>query len=596
MIYLRISLFAASLLVLGSSSWAQLLVAEQGVLLASDAEPHDHFARSVSLDGDTIAIGARDNDDECPGDPDCDSGSVYVYTRTGTVWSEQQKILAADASEGDDFGDSVALWGDTLVVGAPGVDASGINAGAVYVFTRTGTVWSQQGARLLPSNIGANDCLGGSVGLESDLLVAGARFHDGTSLFDSGSAYVYSRAGTTWTEEAELEASDATSFDRFGTSVHAGTNRVVIGSPHDDAPGLNSGSAYVFSRAGTVWSQEAKLTPTGASGSDEFGTSVSLDASRIVVGAPFADRTTVTPGAAFVFERAGTVWTETATLMSIDLDGNDRFGHSVDNRSGTIVVGASMDNHLGVTMGSTYVFEQTGTSWVQEAKVLPFAGGFQDEFGQSVSTDGNSIAVGSWRREDTAGVEQGAGYAFLIRRGVFLPFCYGDGGDQMGCRDCPCGNNAKQGSLGGCLNSVGNSGRVAGFGVPSVMTDTLRFEAVNCSPGTFGLLTSANNMLPAAGICPPGSGITQPVLLDGLRCAGGGFQRHGTRPTDANGSIGITTNGWGPPSPPAIGLIAQAGFTSGVTRHFQVIYRDDPNLVCGTALNTTNAVTVTMIP
>lgn len=583
---------AGLMLIFSPAASTQLLVVQEAQLLAGDAETEDHFGRSVSVDAGSIAIGVRDDDAACPLDPDCNSGSVFVFTRVGTGWIQQQKLTALDASQGDDFGESVALLGDTLIVGAPGVDAAGNNSGAVYVFQRVGTIWAPQGPRLIPAEVAAEDCFGGAVDLDQDRFIAGARFHDNGALADAGGAYVYSRAGSIWTQEDELLASDAGLFDWFGASVDVSGDRVVVGAPKEDELGPNSGSAYVFLRSGTNWSEEAKLTASSGSGSDEFGSSVSLDSDRIVIGAPFADRVTRTPGAAYVFERAGTVWNETATLLSADFSAGDRFGSSVDNRSGTIVVGSPRDNHVGVEMGSCYVFELTGTTWLQESKLIPFGGELGDEFGLSVSTDGFNIGVGSWLDQDTAGPHQGSAYAFLIKRGAFKTFCFGDGGDQMGCKDCPCSNNSKQGSLGGCLNSSGLSGRIGYFGVPSVSNDTLRFEALSCSPQTFALLTAADNQLPAMGMCPPGSGIVQVALLDGLRCAGGNFQRHGTRATDSQGDVGITNNGWGPPSGPPIGIIAQGGYSAGQTRHFQIIYREDSMLGCGTALNTTNAVSV----
>jgi len=574
---------------------AQLLVPQEQVFIPFDAEAEDHLGRSVSVDNGTLVIGVRDDDDACPSDPDCNSGSVHVYVKAGTTWTHEQKIVALDAAAGDDFGESVALWGDTLVVGAPGANSSATNAGAVYIYTRVGTVWTQEGARLVPPELAASDCFGGAVGLEQDLLVGGAAFHDTGLLNGTGSAYVFSRSGTVWTQEAELLASDADQFDQFGKAVAAGTDRVLIGTPRDDDLGTNSGSAYVFARTGTVWAEEAKLNSSNGSGVDAFGTSVSLDLDRIVIGAPFADRTTVTPGSAYVFERTGSNWAEVAILMSIDFSPGDRFGHSVDCNADTIVVGAPMDNHLGVSMGSCYIFERHPTGWVQDHKLNPQVGEVFDEFGQSVATDATSIVVGSWLDEDAAGLHQGSAYAFLIIRDEFKEFCFGDGGDQMGCQNCPCSNNAKPGSLGGCINTFGTSGRLAASGIPSVANDTLRFEATRCSPMSLCILTAADNQLPIMGMCPPGSGVVQITRYDGLRCAGGAFKRHGGRASDSLGNVGITSNGWGGNNGPPIGLIAAGGYMAGATRHFQVIYRDLPS-GCGTGLNTSNGVSIQIQP
>ena len=146
------------------------------------------------------------------------------------------------------------------------------------------------------------------------------------------------------------------------------------------------------------------------------------------------------------------------------------------------------------------------------------------------------------------------------------------------------------------MNSSGLSSQCGGFGVPSVSADTLRFEGTGCNISSFALLASMKFQLPQMGMCPPGSGIAQPILLDGLRCAGIELMRHGARPTDANGSVGITTPGWGTPNGPPGGLIAHGGYTSGETRYYQLFYREDVMLGCGTGQNTSNGVAVTFVP
>ena len=172
--------------------------------------------------------------------------------------------------------------------------------------------------------------------------------------------------------------------------------------------------------------------------------------------------------------------------------------------------------------------------------------------------------------------------------------CAGDGGDQAGCTDCPCGNNAPQGSPGGCLNGASGSAELIGSGIDSVFLDTLRFEVRGGNPGTFGVLISADNLLPQNPMnpCPAGSGV-QTISADGLRCVGGNVLRHGARAMDAAGDIGLTNAGWGGNDPPAQGLIGQYGFSAGQTRSWQVFYREQAGLVCQSGQNTTNAVSTT---
>ncbi len=174
-----------------------------------------------------------------------------------------------------------------------------------------------------------------------------------------------------------------------------------------------------------------------------------------------------------------------------------------------------------------------------------------------------------------------------------VDFC-SSGSPAPGCAACPCSNDAAPGTVGGCVNSVGASARLHASGAAVIGNDTLRFQVTGVTPSTFGGLVSANNALPIMGVCPPGSGVSS-TLLDGLRCIGGALLRHGNRSSDANGDIGVTTNGWGPPSGPPGGLLATGGFVAGQTRRFQCFYRDDVVLGCGSGQNTSNAVRVTFL-
>ncbi len=181
---------------------------------------------------------------------------------------------------------------------------------------------------------------------------------------------------------------------------------------------------------------------------------------------------------------------------------------------------------------------------------------------------------------------------------TFTNSCNGDGGNQSGCTDCPCGNNSAPGTIGGCRNSSLSAARLMGSGVPSVSNDTLRFELINAPPTSFCILTSGDNVAPtnAGNPCFGLNTGTQAIQFDGLRCAVGNTLRHGGRSADSNGDVGLTNNGWGGVSGPPIGLIAQGGFTAGQTRSYQVINRESPLSSCMRGLNTSQAVTLTFQP
>jgi hypothetical protein len=219
--------------------------AEGQKLLASDGGTLDEFGHSVSLDGDTVLIGAPANSDNGAW-----TGSAYVFIRTGTTWAQQQKLLPSDSALDDTFGLCVSLDGDTALIGAGWDDNdNGVDSGSAYVFTRTGTTWTQQ-AKLLALDGAAGDCFGASVALSGDNALIGAVFDDDNGV-DYGYAYVFTRTGTTWTQQAKLLASDGAAGDQFsGYTSSISGNTVLIGANYDDDKGADSGSAYVFTKSG----------------------------------------------------------------------------------------------------------------------------------------------------------------------------------------------------------------------------------------------------------------------------------------------------------------------------------------------------------
>ena len=172
------------------------------------------------------------------------AGAAYVFTRSGTSWSQQAKIQASDIAAYDNFGISVAIDGDTVVVGAYFEDTGGTSAGAAYVFTRSGTTWSQQ-AKIQASDVQLGDLTGHSVAIDGDTMVVGA-YKEDTGASDAGAAYVFTRSGTTWTQAKKLVASDAQASDEFGFSVDISNNTVVAGTYKEDTGGDSAGAAYTF--------------------------------------------------------------------------------------------------------------------------------------------------------------------------------------------------------------------------------------------------------------------------------------------------------------------------------------------------------------
>src|SRR6266498_3008445 len=246
-------------------------------LEASDPAAFDGFGFSVAISGETVVVGALFDD----GAAGLQQGSAYVFARSGGVWTQQQKLLASDAAAGALFGISLAISGETVVVGAPGDDSRG----SAYVFARNGGVWSQQ-QKLLASDAAVGDAFGASVAISGETVVVGAIGDDGAAGRDQGSAYVFARSGGVWTQQQKLEASDAAANDLFGLSVAISGETDVVGAPLDaGAAGNSQGSAYVFARSGGVWSQQQKLEASDAALGDQFGFSVAVSGGTVVVGA-----------------------------------------------------------------------------------------------------------------------------------------------------------------------------------------------------------------------------------------------------------------------------------------------------------------------
>jgi len=372
---------------------------------ASDAAAGDWFGLSVAVAGDTAVVGA--NLEDAGGF--FNTGAAYVFTRSGSSWSEQAKLVASDAAAVDRFGSSVAVSGETVVVGASHEDAGGSDAGAAYVFTRSGSSWSEQ-AKLVASDAEAGDLFGRSVAVSGETVVVGAWGEDAGGA-GAGAAYVFTRSGGSWSEQAKLTASDAQANDQFGYSTAVSDETVVVGADAEDEGGSNAGAAYVFTRSGGSWSEQAKLTSSDTQANDRFGSYVAVSGETIVVGAWAETTSGTSAGAAYVFTRSGGSWSEQAKLMASDAEAGDRFGSSVAVSGETVVVGASHEDAGGSAAGAAYVFARSGGSWSEQAKLTASDATADDRFGFSVAVADETAVVGAYG-EDAGGSDAGAAYIY----------------------------------------------------------------------------------------------------------------------------------------------------------------------------------------
>ncbi|NOT25426.1 MAG: integrin [Acidobacteria bacterium] len=469
-------------------------------LKASNPDAYDHFGEggalpshtgqtvAISGDGNTIAIGAPHEASNATGingnqndNSTYNAGAVYVYTRNGGTWQQQAYVKASNTGSGDYFGSFVSLSadGNTMAVasnweasaakgvGGDQTDNTIPQAGAVYIFTRTGGTWRQQ-AYIKASNTGEageegdGDQFGFSLSLSDDgnTVAVGAIAEDSNASGingdqannasnSAGAVYVFARSGSTWSQQAYIKSStppEYTNGDLFGFSVmlSANGNTLAVGAYDEggSARGINgaidnmrggSGAIYVFTRNGATWSRQAYLKSSRSEQGDSWGVSVTLsdDGNTLAAGSVDEDckatgvnpagcdndfKTDVSTGAVTIWVRNGTTWTEQAYLKSSNTDTEDWFGirTMLSGDGNTLVVTASnedsaaqgingkQDDNSAVEAGSAYLFTRTGTTWAQQAYVKSSNNQAYDEFGNSaaVSANGRTIVIGG-RGEDS---------------------------------------------------------------------------------------------------------------------------------------------------------------------------------------------------
>ena len=396
-------------------NWTQI-----AKLTASDGAADDYFGRSVSIDGDTIVIGSPNEDVY---GSNSGAAYVYTRNTAGSLtsgWTQRAKLTASDGAAGDYFGHSVSIDGDTIVIGAWYDTDQGSHSGSAYVFTRNtaGSLtsgWTQR-AKLTASDGAANDNFGETVSVDGDTIVIGARWNDG----QNGSAYVFTRntAGSLtsgWTQRAKLTASNGAAGDHFGISVTIDGDTIAIG-----AWGRTSyqGSAYIFTRntAGSLtsgWTQRAQLTASDGAASDMFGGNLSIDGDTVVVGAHGDDDNGSMSGSAYVFTRdtPGSLtsgWTQLIKLTASDGAADDQFGNNpfihgagVAVDGDTIVIGAPLDDDNGTRGGSVYTFN-IEKNWVQVGNDIDGEAAYDYSGGSSwigrqvcMSDNGRRVAIGA---------------------------------------------------------------------------------------------------------------------------------------------------------------------------------------------------------
>ncbi len=561
-------------------------IAQQGYLKASNTEADDRFGISVAVSGDTVVVGADQEDSAAMGvngsqssNGATDSGAAYVFVRSGATWTQQAYLKASNTGSTDHFGYAVAIAGDTVVVGAryeasaaTGVngnqaDNSAFGSGAAYVFVRGGTTWSQQ-AYLKASNTQFFDEFGFSLSVSGDTLLVGARSESSNatgvngnqndnSAGICGAAYVFVRAGTTWSQQAYLKASNSGANDAFASSVALDGDTAVVGACFEDssATGVNgnqssnsagdSGAAYVFVQSGAAWSQQAYLKASNTEFGDYFGWSVSVSGDTAVVGALHEDSGATgvngnqgdngagSAGAAYVFTRSGATWSQQAYLKASNTEAADLFASSVAVSGDTVVIGAPLEASAATGVngaqgdesandaGAAYLFRRSGGIWSQQAYLKASNSAAADYFGYSVSVAGDTVVIGAIHEDsaatgvngnenDEGALSSGAAYVFTAPCGPLLTYgtgCAGSGGfiPDLAMSGCATANGSLDLSIG-----QGRGGALAWLFVGA--TQTSLSMGAGCTLNVWPAL-GPYGPLPLSGSGPGHGSFSAPVAL-----------------------------------------------------------------------------------
>lgn len=537
------------------------------------------FGRSIALEGDTLVVGFGGL-----------LGGADVFARQGSTWVYEDSIFVGGINS-EDEGYSVAIDGSRIAIGAPFSDADLGFSEDVAVWERQGTSWTNLG-QLGPQLFIR---FGEAVDISGDSVIVGAPW------LGAGAVLLYGYDGVAWTQERVVSATcSGLGCSGLGRSVSLDVDVAVAGAPFHPTEQL-----FVLRRVGSDWSVEqvlsiADMGDLAARGYTSMGARVAVDGDTLLVTAVGPPATPGTEPVVLVLEDSGSGYAFQYALRGHDSERADAFGSSLALEGEHALIAAERDT----PGGAVYHFQRDGSGVFREtAKYLPTSSGSSASgpgFGSAIGISGNALAIGA--ESDTSVPANGVGAAYVIEdiANPSLPraFCTGTGSGSTGCGNCPCGNNDDPDAIGGCLNADGRGAVLSMSGEARIAQDALRFEVTGARASSVALLLSGITPLPmnphAVG-CVRGEGI-QSVLYDGLRCIGGSLARHGSRPTSRQGHVGDGNVGWGGSDPPMNGLLSQAGATAGQNRFFQVVYRDLPSKGCGTGLNTSNAISVFVLP
>lgn len=409
-----------------AQNWDQIIKT-----VASDRGELDYFGFSVAISGDYAIVGAYQEDEDATGGNFLNrAGSAYIFKNNAGTWYQVQKIVASDRGADDNFGFSVAISGDYVIVGAyqEDHDLSGDNnldyAGAAYIFKNNAGIWSEV-QKIVASDRDAWDEFGRSVAISGDYAIVGAYADDhdvtgGNSFADAGSAYIFKNNAGIWSQVQKIVASDRGENDYFAWSIAISGDYAILGAFNEDhnVTGGDSlseaGSAYIFKNNSGTWSQVQKIIASDRDIEDWFGYSVAISGDYIIVGAYQEDHDVIgenvqnDAGSAYIFKNNAGTWIQVQKIVSADRVAEDWFGWSVAISGDYCIVGARYEDHDTIgensltNAGSSYIFKNNSGIWSEVQKIVASDRGEEDRFGVSVSISEDYTIVGAYREDEDA--------------------------------------------------------------------------------------------------------------------------------------------------------------------------------------------------
>jgi len=379
---------------------------------ASNAPMNQQFGNDVDISHEWAVVGAR-YDNELGNE----AGAAYILKFEAGTWIQHSKLLATNGQMNDEFGASVSISDNRILIGAPGNDDTVQDGGTAYIFEYNGTNWIETEI-LVPNNPSIDDRFGSSVSVDKNYAAIGTISEDSIAL-NSGAVYIFEYSNN-WTESAVLKASDAESDDHFGCDLSVSGSQIVIGAKEEDSDGLNAGAVYIFERNDFgIWNQSEKLTINNPEAGRELGTSVDISGNHVAIGAPKSDLNGLDYGVVLVYSKIGNNWFEEQVLQPDSLHTFAGFGASVSISSNYLIAGAPYLNASSPTEGEAYIFRNDGTIWSLQSSLEASDFEIEDYFGSSVSAFGHNVLIGAPGKDNLL-ADQGKSYLFKLN--ASLPF------------------------------------------------------------------------------------------------------------------------------------------------------------------------------